>query len=68
MANILKSYGIPNQIIDAIMTLYHGTKSIVRSPDGATDPFDISAGVLQGVTLVPFIFILCLDYALRTIH
>ena len=38
---------------------------MVRSPDGGTDFFDISAGVLQGNTLAPYIFIICLDYVLR---
>ena len=36
----------------------------VRSPDGDTDYFDITAGV-QGDTLAPFLFIVCLDYVLR---
>ena len=38
----------------------------VRSPDGNTEYFDIVAGVLQGNTLVPYLFIICLDYMLRT--
>ena len=38
----------------------------VRSPDGDTDFFDIIAGVLQGDTLAPYLFIICLDYVLRT--
>ena len=38
----------------------------VRSPDGDTEYFDIVAGVLQGDTLPPYLFILCLDYELRT--
>ena len=66
MAEIMKAYGIPNQIITATMMLYKDTKAIVRSPDGDTDPFDICAGVLQGDTLAPFLFILYLDYVLRT--
>ena len=37
----------------------------VRSPDVDTDYFDIVAGVLQGDTLAPYIFIICLDYVLR---
>ena len=36
----------------------------VRSPDGDTDNFDI--GVLQGDALAPYLFIICLDYVLRT--
>ena len=38
----------------------------VRSPDGDTEYFDILAGVLQGDTLAPYLFIICLDYVLRT--
>ena len=38
----------------------------VRSPDGDTEYFDIVAGVLQGDTLAPYLFIICRDYVLRT--
>ena len=37
------------------------------SPDGDTEYFDIVAGVLQGDTLAPYLFIICLDYVLRTL-
>ena len=33
--------------------------------DGDTDYFDMVAGVLQGDTLAPYLFIICLDYVLR---
>ena len=33
---------------------------------GDTDYFVIVAGVLQGDTLAPYLFIICLDYVLRT--
>ncbi len=38
----------------------------VFSPDEDTDYFDIVAGVLQGDTLAPYLFIICLDFILRT--
>ena len=38
----------------------------VCSPDGDTEYFDIVAGVIQGDTLAPYLFIICLDYVLRT--
>ena len=38
----------------------------VRSPDRDTDYFDIAAGILHGDTLAPYLFIICLDYVLRT--
>ena len=38
----------------------------VRSPDGDTEYFNIVAGVLQRDMLAPYLFIICLDYVLRT--
>ena len=46
--------------------LYSNTKVKVRSPDGDTYYFDIVASVLQGDTVAPYLFIICLDYVLRT--
>ena len=48
------------------MILYRNTTVKVRSPDGDTEYFDIVAGVLQGDMLAPYLFIICLDYVLRT--
>ena len=42
-------------------------QGFVRSPDGDTEFFDIIAGVLQGVTLAPYLFIIVLDYVLRNL-
>ena len=66
MEQILLAYGLPKETIDAIMMLYRNTKVKVRSPDGDTDYFNIIAGVLQGDTLAPYLFIICLDKVLRT--
>ena len=46
--------------------LFKDMKTMVRSLDGDTDFFDDVTGVLQGDTLVPYIFIICLDYILKT--
>ena len=66
MEQILLAYGIPKETVAAITILYRNTKVKVRSPDGDTEYFDIVAGVLQGDTLAPYLFIICLDYVLRT--
>ena len=62
MEQILLSYGLPKETVAAIMILYRNTKVKVRSPDGDTEYFDIIAGD----TLAPYLFIICLDYVLRT--
>ena len=41
-------------------------KILYIQTDGDTEYFDIVAGVLQGDTLAPCLFIFCLDYQLRT--
>ena len=66
MEQILLAYAIPKETMGAITILYKNTKVKVRSPDGDTEYFDMVAGVLQGGTLAPYLFIICLDYVLRT--
>ena len=66
MEQILLAYGLPKENVTAIMILYRNTKVKVPSPDGDTNYFDIVAGVLQGDTLAPYLFIICLDHGFRT--
>ena len=66
MEQILLAHDLPEETVVAMMMFYRNTKVKIRSPDGDTDYFDIVAGVLPGDTLVPYLFILCLDYVLRT--
>ena len=66
MEQILEEYGIPKETVAAKMILYRNTKVKVRSLDGDTDYFDIVAEVLEGDTLALYLFIICLDYVLRT--
>ena len=46
--------------------LYYQFPAQVHSRGGDKDYFDNVAGVLQGDTLTPYLFINCLDYMLRT--
>ena len=64
--NVYIYFRYAKETVAAIAILYRNTKVKVRSPDGDTEYFDIVAGVLQGDTLAPYLFIICLDYVLRT--
>ena len=45
--------------------MYKNTKTRVLTTDGETSQFEITAAVLQGDTLAPFLFIIVLNYAMR---
>ena len=65
MLDILRAYGVPERLVSAIGHTYQQTRAHVTSPDGITKDFEIQAGVLQGDTLTPFLFIIVLDHVLR---
>ena len=64
LIQILRSYGIPEKLVRATEVMYMNTKAKMLSPDGETELFHILAGVLQGDTLAPSLFIIALDFAL----
>ena len=65
LLEVLRAYGIPEKVVQAISATYSKTRAKVCSPDGETEYFETLAGVLQGDTLAPFLFIVVLDHALR---
>ena len=65
LKKILLAYGIPKKIVDLIFLLYTNTTAQVITPDGKTEFFEIQAGVLQGDTLAPYLFIIVMDYCMR---
>ena len=63
---ILLVYSPPKETVTAIMMLCKIPKAMVHSPDEDTNFFDIVTEAMQGDTLAPYLFILCLDYVLQT--
>ena len=61
MEQILLFHDLPEETVAAVVR-----KVKVSTPDKDTDYFDIIAGVLQGDTLFANLFIVSLDYVLRT--
>ena len=67
MFEILKSCGVPHNLLALIISIYEKTMARVTSPEGDTVLFKLLAGIMQlGDTLAPYLFIIVLDYALRT--
>lgn len=65
MFEILRHYGIPSNIVQAIQAIYKNSKSAVLVEGKQTAEFDVTTGVLQGDTLAPFLFIIVMDYVLN---
>jgi hypothetical protein len=65
LEQIILLYGVPQQLVSAIMALYINTTACVRTSDGLTDNFATSSGILQGDTLAPFLFVVVMDFVLR---
>ena len=65
LMKILVAYGIPQEIVDLIRNMYDGTLAKVLTDDGLTEAFLILAGVMQGDTLAPYLFIIVIDYVMR---
>ena len=49
----------------AISIMYEYTSAKVITPDGETEIFSIIAGVLQGDSLSPYLFVIVIDYIMR---
>ena len=68
MLTILKAYGIPEKLVTAISILYEDTTVKVIIPDGETENFNILAGVLQGDTLAPYLFVIVIIMLLEQLY
>ena len=66
LMKILRAYGIPDKLVDLIEKTYTDTLAKVMTPEGLTEAFKILARVLQGDTLAPYLFIIVVDYIMRT--
>ena len=60
----LSKYGVSELLIANVMQFYIGTSAVVATAPENTD-FFLTSGVLQGDTLIPFLFITILDYVLH---
>ena len=58
MLKTLKAHDMPEQIVNAIRGMYNNnTREKVITPDEKTELVKILAGVIQGDTLAPYIFV-----------
>ena len=63
---IMRHYGIPPKIVNIIRKSYQGTSCRIVHKGKLTRPFEIKTGVKQGCLLSPFLFLLAMDWIMKT--
>ena len=59
---ILRSYGIPQKLVNVIQALYENFECRVINDNKLTEPFQVNTGVKQGCILSPTLFSLAIDW------
>ena len=59
------NYGIPSKIISLVKNTYEGTNCRILHEGGLTESFSIESGVRQGCLLLPFLFLLAIDWIMK---
>ena len=66
LAKVLSLYGIPEKYIKVICALYENNAAAVKVGNEVSNWFCIKSGVKQGCVLSPFIWIILMDFVLRS--
>ena len=63
---LMRHYGIPEKIISLVQNTYQGMSCKVLHAGQLSDSFEVKTGVRQGCLLSPFLFLLVLDWIMKT--
>lgn len=63
---LLRHDGTPTKIISPIQNIYQGMSCRVLHAGQLSESFKVNAGVLQGCLLSPFMFLLVIDWLMKT--
>jgi hypothetical protein len=63
---LLRHYGIPEKIVNIIRSSYDGMSCRVVHGGQLTNSFQVRTGVRQGCLLSPFLFLLAIDWIMKT--
>ncbi|CAH8469021.1 unnamed protein product [Schistosoma curassoni] len=63
---LLRHYGVPQKIVNIIRNSYDGLQCKVVHGEQLTDAFQVRTGVRQGCLLSPFLFLLVVDWIMKT--
>ena len=64
---VLRSFGVPNQLVNLVGELYSGTKCDVRTTESTSEVFEVKSCVRQGCILSPLLFNCLLDCIVKDV-
>lgn len=67
MKEALRQLGVPEDVLEIIADMYHGSVTRVRTGQGYTNDIELEAGVKQGCPLSPILFNLAIEPIIRAI-
>ena len=62
----MKHYGAPEKIISWVQNTFQGMSCRVLGAGQMSDSFEVKNGVRQGCLLSPFLFLLVIDWIMKT--
>jgi hypothetical protein len=57
----LRKSGVDEWLVSAVMSMYEGARTTVRTSDGNSDSFEVKVGLHQGSVLSPLLFVIVMD-------
>ena len=63
---LMRHYGIPEKFVTMIQKMYEGMNCRVMMQGQLTESFTVKTGVRQGCLLSPFLFLLAMDWIMKT--
>ena len=63
---LLQNYGVPEKIVTLIRNTYDGMTCKVTHAGRLTESFQVKTGVRQGCLLSPFMFLVAIDWLMKT--
>ncbi|KAK4471060.1 hypothetical protein MN116_000571 [Schistosoma mekongi] len=63
---LLRHYGVPEKLVNIIRNSYDGTQCTIVHGGQLTTAFSVRTGVRQGCLLSPFLFLLVVDWIMKT--
>ena len=68
MWNVLRLYGVGGKLLQAVKSLYAGSKACVRVANKLSEWFQVKVGLRQGCVMSPWLFNLYIDGVVREVN